>query len=302
MNTQDNIRTESQKDPAQLEREIDQKRNHIEQIVQELGNKLSPGEMFDRALQMGKGSGGEFAANLGQTVKANPVPALLAATGLIWLYSSSRSDTGAPTARPSAPPRSSADMSVYRTSAHGSTTTISTDTSMSGGASASGASHGVGEKASSAMHGMGEKLGAMKSGTGERLGSAKERVGATAHHAMDSVKYRASQAGDGFSHMLDTNPLAVGALGLAVGALLGAIVPRTRKEDELLGEYSDRLTDQARELARKGYDGVASATREMTDRAPGTTGMPQDRAAASSTAGSSGSPSGSLGSGSATAH
>jgi hypothetical protein len=87
MNTQDNIRMESQKDPAQLEREIDQQRNHIEQIVSALENKLSPGEIFDRMLNFGKGGGKDFASNLTDTVKANPVPALLTAAGLMWLYS-----------------------------------------------------------------------------------------------------------------------------------------------------------------------------------------------------------------------
>ena len=292
MNTQDNIRAEAQKDPAQLEREIDQKRSHIEHIVQELGNKLSPGEMFDRALQMGKGNGGEFAANLGQTIKAHPVPALLAATGLIWLYSSSRNETGT-TSRPLHVSRSSSDMSVYRTSAHGSRTTVSTDTS-SGTSATSG---GIGDKASSAMHTAGEKLGSLKSGAGEKLHSAKSNVGETAHNAMDGVKYKAHQASDGFSRMLDSNPLAVGALGIAVGALLGALVPRTQKEDELLGEYSDKLTNQAKDLARQGYDTVASATREMTDlAAEGKTGMPQDRASGGSAS------AGGLGSGSTTAH
>ena len=85
MSTQSRIAAEAQKDPETLEREIDQQRESISSIVHELENKLSPGELLDRALRYAKGNGGEFFGNLGETVKANPVPTLLTALGLTWL-------------------------------------------------------------------------------------------------------------------------------------------------------------------------------------------------------------------------
>jgi hypothetical protein len=245
MNTQDNIRMESHKDPAQLEHEIDQQRHHIEQIMSALENKLSPGEMFDRMLNLGKGGGREFAGNLAQTVKANPVPALLTAAGLMWLYSSSRNNT----------------MGGAMASGYGTTTTGTT-------ASASHAD------ASTGMHG---SSGGMR----EKLGSARSRVSESAHHVAGSVRERAhgaaetarrgadtarrgvTRANDGFRHMLDENPMAAGAIGIAVGALLGSMIPTTRKEDELMGETRERITGKARDLAREGRDTLANAGRKM---------------------------------------
>ena len=88
MSTAERIEAESHKDPARLEQEIDQQRADINHIVDALENKLSPGQLFDRMVNFGKGNGREFAQNIGNAVKANPVPALLTSIGLLWLYAS----------------------------------------------------------------------------------------------------------------------------------------------------------------------------------------------------------------------
>ena len=43
--------------------------------------------------------------------------------------------------------------------------------------------------------------------------------------------------------MLENEPLVLGALGLAVGAAIGALPPRTQAEDRYLGETSDHLRE-----------------------------------------------------------
>ncbi|HAN52132.1 MAG TPA: hypothetical protein DCQ75_03590, partial [Pseudomonas sp.] len=85
MSTHNQIDLEAQKDPSTLEREIDQQRAEIGNIVHALESKLSPGQMIDTALGYAKGGGGEFLHNLSDTVKANPVPTLLTGIGLVWL-------------------------------------------------------------------------------------------------------------------------------------------------------------------------------------------------------------------------
>ncbi len=50
MSTGNQINVEAQKDPAELEREIDQKRADIGNIVHALESKLSPGELIDTPL------------------------------------------------------------------------------------------------------------------------------------------------------------------------------------------------------------------------------------------------------------
>ena len=207
MKTTDDIRIQSQKDPAQLEREIDQQRNHITELVEALGDRLSPGEMFERVLGYGKEGGREFAGNLSHTIKSNPVPALLTAAGMLWLYTGSRhDDTG--TTR--------ADLGTHKPD-------------------------------------LGERMQHVRQGASEKV----QGVRRTAHDAADSARHRAQRANEGFHHMLEDNPMALGAMGIAAGALLGALLPVTRKEHELMGDASDRLTREAREIAR-GAQGAAA--------------------------------------------
>ena len=49
-------------------------------------------------------------------------------------------------------------------------------------------------------------------------------------------------------------PLALGAVAVALGAIAAAAAPRTRYEDELMGAASDRLTGQAAEFGAEQAD------------------------------------------------
>ena len=56
----------------------------------------------------------------------------------------------------------------------------------------------------------------------------------------------------GVTHVRDTaesNPLGLALGGLAVGFVVGTLLPQTRIENERMGEMSDRLIDTAKETA-----------------------------------------------------
>jgi len=98
----------------------------------------------------------------------------------------------------------------------------------------------------------------------DSLGQARERVGEKAQHAADSMRHGADRAREGFQHMLDDNPMALGAIGIAVGALLGGLLPPTRKEDELMGRTRDRMADRTRETLREARHELEDAGRAAT--------------------------------------
>lgn len=56
------------------------------------------------------------------------------------------------------------------------------------------------------------------------------------------------------------NPMVVGLVGLAAGLLLGALLPRTRRENEAFGQWADEVRNQgmryAREAANRGREYV----------------------------------------------
>jgi hypothetical protein len=63
--------------------------------------------------------------------------------------------------------------------------------------------------------------------------------------------------------MLTENPLLVGAAAVLAGPAVGASLPETGRENELMGETRDSVVDRAQEAARE----AASAVREVAGEA-----------------------------------
>lgn len=72
--------------PEHIEREIERDRQRIGAKLDEIQNRMSPGQLIDEAIAYAKGSGGaEFLSNLGSNVKTNPMPVALLGVSLAWL-------------------------------------------------------------------------------------------------------------------------------------------------------------------------------------------------------------------------
>jgi ElaB/YqjD/DUF883 family membrane-anchored ribosome-binding protein len=139
--------------------------------------------------------------------------------------------------------------------------------------SASETAHDLAEKASDAAHRMsdaaddaGERMRSaaqsatahaadlrarLAHGTEALSEEARERVIAARERAMDArdtaARY-ARKAGDRTVDMFEEQPLVAGALAIALGAAIGATLPRTRTEDHYFGEQSDALMDEAERM------------------------------------------------------
>jgi len=235
MSTHNEIDREAQKDPSTLEREIDQQRAEIGNIVHALESKLSPGQMIDTALGYAKGGGGEFLHNLTDTVKANPVPTLLTSIGLVWLMAGQNR-------RP--------DYSA----------SMSTGPSMTDKLAAKAA--GIKQQGT----GIKDKAAQMSHDASSSLDNARHRVSDSSRHAAESLRHTADRARGGFTQLLNEQPLALGAIGIALGALLAASVPPTRREDELMGQQSDELTGKIKDKAREGYEMVSAEGEQLASQ------------------------------------
>lgn len=229
--TADRIDAESRKDPARLEREIDQQREGISQLVDALEERLSPGQLFDRLVNFSKGNGKEFAQNMGQAVKANPIPLLLTSVGLAWLYASRNE-----------PAPSSA--SRFTGAGPGA---IDSDTADSEGANLLERARDVGEQVNRRVSDGWDQ-------TRARVADTAARVADSAHEARDTLMQQKDRAVQGYQHLLRDNPLVLGAIGVAAGALLATVLPTTEPENRLMGEASDQLAEKARQVAQTGAE------------------------------------------------
>jgi ElaB/YqjD/DUF883 family membrane-anchored ribosome-binding protein len=67
----------------------------------------------------------------------------------------------------------------------------------------------------------------------------------------------------GFQQYVSDNPMVVGLVGLAAGLALGALLPRTRRENEMFGEWADEVRNQGLRYARD----AANVGREYVEEA-----------------------------------
>lgn len=66
-------------------------------------------------------------------------------------------------------------------------------------------------------------------------------------------------------NLFDQQPLVAGALAFAVGAAIGAALPHTAQEDELIGEQADKVRNKAMKEAGKVYEQGKEKAAELYD-------------------------------------
>ena len=124
------------------------------------------------------------------------------------------------------------------------------------GAMASTARETVGEYASTAKQAVGEYASSARETVGEYATSARDTVNeyaasaaSTAKVASERVRSAAGTATTATNDWVQENPLAAGALAVAVGAAIGLACPATDYEDRAMGETRDQALVKARNVA-----------------------------------------------------
>jgi hypothetical protein len=242
-----------------LEREIDQTRANMDRTLGALERKLSPGQLLDEAMGLAREHGGEFASNLGRSLKENPMPALLTAVGVVWMLASSNR------------PRSSRAYDYRRddyideyNDGLDQTEFRSADLPTSGTESSSWSQTAERAKSSAqgAVSGVGQRAKAAADTVGEKLSSSREAVRARFSRTSESAAAQGQRLREGVQNLFEEQPLVIGALGVALGAAIGAALPRTEQEDRLFGEIRDNAVSAIKDRGSQAYEQV----RETVDR------------------------------------
>ncbi|MCY7344835.1 MAG: DUF3618 domain-containing protein [Pyrinomonadaceae bacterium] len=153
----------------------------------------------------------------------------------------------------------------------------------------------VGEAASSTLESVSDAASSAYAGAAGAAGLAFESVGSAAGKTYDGVSsvagktyqgigsaasksyaglssaagYTYEKAGDlggemkvNYDYYIEQNPLAVGAVALALGAAVGFAIPLTKKENEYLGEYRDSVVEKAQATAQDALGSVKQMATE----------------------------------------
>ncbi len=261
--TMDTIRSDAHKAPDQLEREADDARSAVEGTLSALEERLSPGQLLDRVMDVTKRHGGEFGENLLAQVRNNPVATIVAGVGVAWLMAASK--------RP--PPRA-ASMSADRQgrwdggqwrSTFESARDGASSTAESAWDSASSKAESAWDSASSTAESAWDAASQAMDSTAQAARNATETVSRTAQRATDATRHAAASLSESWSHLCREQPVALGAIALAIGAALGALLPSTEAEDEMLGATSDETKARLRREAQSRADRLRDAAGEAVE-------------------------------------
>lgn len=103
------------------------------------------------------------------------------------------------------------------------------------------------------------KAGAARNRASEAYEAARQRTSAV----YGSAREGAGRARERTSETIDSNPVAALLGGLALGGLIAAILPKTQREEQYLGDYGRRINEAAREAARAAREAGTSKLDEL---------------------------------------
>jgi hypothetical protein len=169
------------------------------------------------------------------TIKQNPVPAMLAAIGIGWLWNS----------------RSSGSQG----SSYGASSGTSSDWNRQSaylGSPYYGA-YGVESEGRDQSGGHVQQMaGQVASQVQGVAGQVQDMAGQIPHQMQHQMQEKAGQVqhqAQGLWQMLEKNPVAVGALGAVLGGVAGLMLPETEQENQLMGQSRDRVIGSVQEVA-----------------------------------------------------
>lgn len=187
-------RIEGDGDLTHIEAELERTRAEMDSTLSQLQARLAPSELLEMGLDyLREGPGTVYVRNLRESINRNPLPITFTAIGLLWTMIASRER---------------------------------------GNGTAGHEEAGGGR--------LGEAVGSVR----RRLDAVKERASATGTQARQRMQAMRSDDNTGPStgerlrefgsrsrQVLRDNPLVLAGAGLALGAAMAALLPRTRREE-----------------------------------------------------------------------
>lgn len=242
------------KSSADVEREVEATRGQIDRTVEALKEKMQPKELFDEATRMMGGTSNKVLTTVVEQAKENPIPIALIGAGIAWLALSQTKR------KPSYDPYTG--QGYYETyegydengSLKGKIKSKARDAVQ---AAKSGLTTAK-DKVSGAVEGA-------RTHTAEGVGTAKTKASGLTAQAQARAEALRRQAQQRYQDTLDTEPLILGAIGLAVGMAIGASIPASRAENRYVGPVRDKLVGRGRDLAKTGLQ----EARTVAERAYG---------------------------------
>jgi len=186
----------------------------------------------------------DMGTGIRETIRANPIPAAMIGLGLGWLLMSNSRRRRSYDREWVGPGYRRGGRSLTRGVKQGASQLVD---------QAEGVAHDVGEKAQELAH-----------EARERAVHAVDDARDTGRRVARRAETTLRQAEWSVENTLRDNPLAAGAIALAVGAAIGLALPHTRSEDEWMGQAKEKLLDRGKGVADNALENVEQKVDELT--------------------------------------
>lgn len=291
--------TDENESSEAIKADIERTRNQMSNKIDSIQERLSPETLktqaqdairgaindgADSLVEYMRGHSNELGASLVQTVKNNPLPSVLIGVGVGWLLLNNLSGNSQGNSRDqrwqagrgrSYNPQGTANFYSESEYAGSEYTPYSSAESWQGQSTYSDErSKGIGQqvrdKVGQVTSAVREKVSEISEQVSDKTGELTDQIRSSTQNLRDDVQdktgswsaqaqgYR-EQTGAQMHTVMEENALTVGAAALIAGAVLGFILPATRRENEMMGEWRDQVVEKAQNVASD----VAQQTKEM---------------------------------------
>jgi hypothetical protein len=205
------------------------------------------------------------------TIYSNPLPATLAGVGIAWLLMN-RSRSASIRAQGYAGNGGTGDYGRQQMGSRIGETVgqmgavLGQVTQQASGAVAQGL-HGVTDTASEMLEGASGMATDVAYTAAEGVSQAAHTVADGASAIADRAQAGAKRVERTFQRQLQERPLAIGAAAVAIGTMVGCALPRTRAEDNLMGEARTSMLSRAGDVVQEAAASLGVGSAQQDDEA-----------------------------------
>jgi hypothetical protein len=266
--------------PDEIVAMLDHERRGLAASIDGLRNRLSVDMLVSDALGYATANIRPYARVLDGAVRANPTAAVLAGVGLAWLILGRKGGTSLP----EAPLAGTRYEALSRWEDEGGPPAPLPDPTDTGWIDEA---DGLRARASDALARIdaaarqklrpaadlaldrSRVLADLARATQAAMQRGLDGLGADARHRVIALREQSYAARTAAvrqgTKLIETRPLAAGAIGMAIGAAVAAALPRTPTEDRLFGHERDRLLARAHEALRQERMRVGQSAARLAD-------------------------------------
>ena len=253
---------------SEVAHEAEDTRAHLANTLEQLRTNLKPENVMEEVVSNARVGASAMADNLADVAKSYPVPAMLIAAGAALIMGVASKGMGRMGTKASVTGRASLMRDPMRFDPPPPRTPRRVTLTSGGAGLASSVSSfrdGVKGYVSDQTSAVSGQVGLLKRQATDVYTSSSSKARDAMQNASKYIPYDRSEVKSKLSNLLEEQPLILGAIGLAVGAAIGAALPITQTEDNWMGSTAHSVRQAAQDAARQEVDTLRAAAGQAVD-------------------------------------